>query len=154
MTQRIDAKKVAPEAYRAMTQLQGYVNTSGLDRKLLELVKTRASQINGCAYCIDMHTKDARAHGETEQRLYALNAWRETPFYTDKERAALAWTESLTLVSENHVPDAVYEEVKPHFPEKDLVDLTLAIVAINGWNRIVIGFRVEPGTYQVQAKAQ
>jgi AhpD family alkylhydroperoxidase len=113
-------------------------------------VKTRASQINGCAFCIDMHTKDARAAGETEQRLYALNAWRETPFYTDRERAALAWTETITLIGEGHAPDDVYEEVRQRFTEEELVNLTLAIVSINGWNRLCIAFRVLPGTYQVK----
>jgi AhpD family alkylhydroperoxidase len=152
MSERIKAANVDPGAYRAMAQLQGYVDHTGLDKKLLELVKTRASQVNGCAYCIDMHTKDARALGETEQRLYGLSAWRETPFYSDKERAALAWTEALTLVSQTHAPDDVYGEVRRHFSEQETVALTLAIVAINGWNRIAIGFRAEPGTYQVAAK--
>jgi AhpD family alkylhydroperoxidase len=117
---------------------------------LLGLVKTRASQINGCAFCIDMHTKDARAAGETEQRLYALNAWRETPFYTDRERAALAWTEAVTLINEGHAPDDVYEEVRQRFTEEELVNLTLAIVSINGWNRLAIAFRALPGSYQVK----
>jgi AhpD family alkylhydroperoxidase len=111
-------------------------------------VKMRASQINGCAFCLDMHSKDARAAGETEQRLYALDAWRETPFFTDRERAALAWTEAVTRVSETHVPDEIYETVRQHFTEKELVDLTLAIVAINGWNRLAISFRSVPGSYQ------
>jgi AhpD family alkylhydroperoxidase len=138
-----------------MFGLQKYVEASGLEAPLLELVKMRASQINGCAYCLDMHSKDARAAGETEQRLYVLNAWREAPFYTDRERAALAWTESLTLVSENHVPDEIYAEVRKHFSEAELVNLTLAVVAINGWNRISIGFRAEVGTYQpAQASAK
>ncbi len=131
-----------------MAALQSYVTHSGLEPALVELVKVRASQINGCAYCIDMHTKDARANGESEQRLYALNAWRETPFFTDRERAALAWTEALTLISRDQAPDPVYEEVQKHFNEKELVPLTLAIVAINGWNRVAIGFRAVPGTYQ------
>lgn len=152
MNQRINALNVAPDAYRAMAHLQSYVDHSNLDSKLLELVKTRASQLNGCAYCIDMHTKDARAMGETEQRLYALSAWRETPFYSEKERAALAWTEALTLISETHAPDDVYQEALRHFAGKELVDLTLAIVAINGWNRIAIGFRAEPGTYKAAVK--
>jgi AhpD family alkylhydroperoxidase len=108
----------------------------------------RASQINGCAYCLDMHSKDARAAGETEQRLYTLDAWRETPFFTDRERAALAWTEALTLVSQTHVPDAVFEEVRPHFSDEELANLSLAVVAINGWNRLMIAFRAVPGTYQ------
>ena len=150
MKPRLEYTKVAPGAYEAMRQLQRYASGSGLDPKLLELVKMRASQINGCAYCLDMHSKDARAIGETEQRLYALNAWHETPFYTDKERAALAWTEALTLVSETHAPDDIYEEVCKHFSEKELVDLTINFVAINGWNRLAIGFRSVPGAYQTK----
>jgi AhpD family alkylhydroperoxidase len=150
MQARLEPQKVAPEAYRAMLGLQSYVNNSGLEPALQELVKLRASQINGCAYCIDMHTKDARANGESEQRLYALSAWRETPFFTDRERAALAWTEALTLIAEDHAPDGVYEEVRSRFSEKELVALTMAIVAINGWNRIAISFRAVPGTYQPQ----
>ena len=148
MKARLEYGKVAPGAFEAMRQLQRYASSSGLDPKLLELVKMRASQINGCAYCLDMHSKDARSLGETEQRLYALNAWHETPFYTDKERAALAWTEALTLLSETHAPDDVYEEASRHFSEKELVDLTMTIVAINGWNRLAVGFRSVPGTYQ------
>ncbi len=136
-----------------MGSLDGYVHRCGLDAKLLELVKLRASLINGCAYCIDMHTKDARARGETEQRLYAVSVWRETPFYSDRERAALAWTEALTLISQTSAPDEVYEHARQHFTEKELVDLTLAIVAINGWNRFAIGFRTVPGSYQPSAAA-
>ncbi len=136
-----------------MSSLEGYVHRCGLDAKLLELVKLRASLINGCAYCIDMHTKDARARGETEQRLYAVSVWRETPFYSDRERAALAWTEALTLISQTSAPDEVYEHARQHFTEKELVDLTLAIVAINGWNRFAIGFRTVPGSYQPSAAA-
>ncbi len=124
------------------------MNSTGLETSLLHLVKTRASQINGCAWCLDMHTKDARADGETEQRLYALSAWRETPFYTSRERAALAWTESVTLVSQTDVPDQVYEEARKQFSEKELVDLTMAVIAINGWNRLNVAFRTVPGTYQ------
>ena len=131
-----------------MNGLEAYLEECGLEPSLLDLVRTRASQINGCAYCIDMHTKDARARGESEQRLYALNAWRETPFYTDRERAALAWTEALTLIFEGHVPDEVYEQARQHFTEQELVNLTLAVVSINGWNRIAISFRSVPGTYQ------
>lgn len=138
---------VAPDAMKAMLGLEKYVHGSGLEVKLYELVKTRASQINGCAYCLDMHTKDARKAGETEQRLYALPAWRETPFYTDRERAALEWTEALTLISTNHVSDELYAEVSKHFTEQELVALTMAIVAINGWNRLAISFRTEPGSY-------
>ncbi|HEY7336498.1 MAG TPA: carboxymuconolactone decarboxylase family protein [Bryobacteraceae bacterium] len=148
MEPRIEIGKVAPEAYRAMAGLQSYVTNSGLEPTLLELIKVRASQINGCAYCLDMHTKDARAIGESEQRLYALPAWRETPFFSDRERAALAWTEALTLISESHAPDDVFEEARQHFSEQELVDLTIGIVAINGWNRIAVGFRAVPGTYQ------
>ena len=148
MQSRIDATKVAPGAYQAMAGLEAYVRKSRLEPSLLELVKVRASLINGCAYCIDMHTKDARAKGETEQRLYATSAWRETPFFTDRERAALAWTEAITLINKDHAPDSVYEEVRQHFSEEELVNLTLAIVAINGWNRLAIGFRAVPGEYQ------
>lgn len=148
MQSRMAYGKVAPGAMRAMSELERYVHECGLEPSLLELVKLRASQINGCAYCIDMHTKDARARGETEQRLYELNAWRETPFYTDRERAALAWTEAVTLVSQTHVPDDVYEEARQHFTEEELVNLTTAVVAINGWNRLAISFRTVPGSYQ------
>ncbi len=136
-----------------MYGLERHVRQSGLERPLLELVKLRASQINGCAYCIDMHTKDARAEGETEQRLYALAAWRETPFYTERERAALEWTEALTLISQNHVPDELFERVRQRFSEEELVNLTLAVVAINGWNRMAISFRTVPGSYQRPAGA-
>ncbi len=148
MESRIDSAKIAPGAYQAMYALEKYVSESGLDHSLLDLVKVRASQINGCAFCIDMHTKDARARGETEQRLYELDAWRETSFYSSRERAALAWTEAVTLVASTHVPDDVFEEARREFSEKELVDLTLAVVAINGWNRLAIGFRKEAGTYQ------
>jgi AhpD family alkylhydroperoxidase len=149
MQQRLDVMKVAPGAYRAMSGLESYVRKSSrLEPSLLELVRMRTSQINGCAFCLDMHSKDARAEGETEQRLYCLDAWRETPFYSDRERAALAWTEAITMVSEDHVPDEVYDEVRERFSEEELVNLTLAIVAINGWNRLCIGFRVVPGGYQ------
>jgi AhpD family alkylhydroperoxidase len=148
MQQRINYIKVAPEGYKAMSALESYARHNGLESSLLELVKTRASQINGCAFCLDMHTKDARASGETEQRLYTLSAWHETPFFTERERAALAWTEAVTLVADSHVPDDVYELAHKHFSEKELVDLTLAIVAINGWNRLAIAFRAVPGSYQ------
>jgi len=148
MQARIAFDKTAPEGVKAMWTLENYVRHCGLEPSLLELVKFRASQINGCAYCIDMHTKDARAHGETEQRLYALSAWREAPFFTDRERAALAWTEAVTKVADGQVPDEVYELARRHFGEKELVDLTLAVVAINGWNRLAISFRKVPGTYQ------
>ena len=142
-----------PRALQAMLGLQRYVNESGLEHSLQELVKMRASQINGCAYCLDMHSKDARAAGETEQRLYMLDAWRESPVYTDRERAALEWTEAVTRVSEGHVPDSVYDVVRRHFSEEELVNLTLAVVAINGWNRLMISFRVEAGSYQPARKA-
>jgi len=148
MSTRIDYNKVSPGAFRAMFGLEKYVHECGLEPSLLQLVKMRASQINGCAYCLDMHSKDARAEGETEQRLYVLNAWREAPFYSERERAALAWTEALTLIAENHVPDEIYNEVRQHFSEKELADLSLAVIAINGWNRLSISFRAEVGTYQ------
>jgi len=150
MKERLNYAEIAPDALKAMLGLEKYVAGSGLERPLYELVKTRASQINGCAYCLDMHTKDARKAGETEQRLYALNAWRETPFYTERERAALEWTETLTLISENDVPDSLYDSVRKHFDEKEMVALTMAIIAINGWNRLAIGFRTVPGTYKPQ----
>jgi len=145
---RIDYRAASPEALKGMYELESFVRNSGLDHKLLHLIKTRASQINGCAFCIDMHTKDARAVGETEQRLYALNAWRETPFFTDQERAALAWTEALTNIQQGHAPDDVYDELTRHFSEQDIIALTLAITTINAWNRIAIGFRAPAGTYQ------
>jgi AhpD family alkylhydroperoxidase len=149
MQSRLDVQKVAPEAVKAVLQLQSYINNhSGLDHSLLNLVWLRASQINGCAWCIDMHTKDARAMGETEQRLYLLNAWREAPFYSDRERAALEWTEAVTLVAVDHVPDEVYERVKPHFNEKELANLALAIAQINVWNRLNVAFRHIAGDYQ------
>ncbi len=154
MQARIDFSKTDPAARNAMLGLEKYARSSGLEPSLLELVKMRASQINGCAYCLDMHSKDARAAGETEQRLYVLNAWREAPFYTDRERAALAWTEAVTLVAQDHVPDEVYEAVRKHFTEKELVDLTLAVVTINGWNRLSIAFRAEPGHYQPAPRGQ
>jgi AhpD family alkylhydroperoxidase len=152
MEERLKYAKVAPHGYRAMATLQRYVDDCGLEPLLLELVKMRASQINGCAYCIDMHSKDARAMGESEQRLYELNAWRETPFYSDRERAALLWTEELTLISQEHASDATYEEVRKYFSEEELVNLTLAIIVINGWNRLAIGFRSLPGVYQSTKK--
>jgi AhpD family alkylhydroperoxidase len=148
MKPRLNYIELSPKGFGAMLALETYVRQSGLDHRLLELVKIRASQINGCAYCLDMHTKDARAAGETEQRIYALNAWRETPFFDDRERAALAWTEAVTLVGEGHVPDEVYAATSQHFNQEQLVHLTFAVVAINGWNRLAIAFRSEPGTYQ------
>ncbi len=148
MKERLDYSKVAPEAMKAMIGLEKYVAGTKLDKTIFELVKIRASQINKCAYCIDMHTKDARKTGETEQRLYALSAWRETPFYTEKERAALAWTEALTLISENEITDDLYQNLSAHFDEEERVALTMAIVAINGWNRLAISFKTQAGTYE------
>ena len=154
MKARIDFNEVAPALTKALLQLEAYVNHhTGLDPVLLNLVRMRASQINGCAYCIDMHSKDLRAQDETEQRIYGLDAWREAPFYSDRERAALEWTEAVTLVSQTHVPDEVYERVRKQFSEADLVNLTAAIVAINGWNRLAISFRAVAGTYQPPAQA-
>jgi AhpD family alkylhydroperoxidase len=147
---RIDYGKIGREGVQAMWGLEKYVHDCGLEPSLRELVKFRASQINGCAYCLDMHAKDARAGGEMEQRLYALSAWRETPFFTDRERAALAWTEAVTQVAATGVPDDVYQTARQQFDEKELVDLTLTIVAINGWNRLAISFRKPPGTYHPQ----
>lgn len=152
MEPRLKYSKVSPEGTRAMLGIEAYVKSSGLEPELLELIRLRSSQLNGCAFCIDMHTKDARASGETEQRLYALSAWQETPFFTERERAALAWTEAVTLVSETRVPDEVFELARRHFSEKELVDLTLAIIAINGWNRLAIGFRSVPGSYQPERR--
>jgi AhpD family alkylhydroperoxidase len=148
MQPRLDITKVSPAALKTMLDIEAYLRKSGLERSLVHLIKMRASQINGCAYCLDMHSKDARAEGETEQRLYALDAWRETPFYSPRERAALAWTEALTRIAETHAPDDVYREARAQFSEQELVDLTLAVVVINGWNRIAIGFRGEVGNYQ------
>jgi AhpD family alkylhydroperoxidase len=147
MEPRLDYQKASPNAVKAMIGLDAAVHRSGLEPGLIELVKMRVSQINGCAYCLDMHSKDARARGETEQRLYGLDAWRETPYYTDRERAALEWTEAVTLVSQTHVPDEAFELVKKQFSDEEIMNLTLAIVAINGWNRIAIGFRLVPGDY-------
>lgn len=141
MQPRLDYSTPSPKVYKAMLALNKAVNECGLEKPLMELVKTRASQINGCAYCIDMHTQDARLAGETEQRLYLLNAWREAPFYTERERAALAWTESVTLVADTRVPDEVYEHARQHFNEEELVNLTMALVVINGWNRLCVSFR-------------
>jgi AhpD family alkylhydroperoxidase len=145
----MDYQKAVPkDALQALYALERAVRAGGLEHSLLELVKMRASQINGCAFCLDMHSKDARAEGETEQRLYGLSAWRETPYYSDRERAALEWTEAITLVSRDQVPDEVYERTRKHFNETELAVLTLAAVTINGWNRIAIAFRSVPGSYQ------
>jgi AhpD family alkylhydroperoxidase len=141
---RLNLRKVSPDLYKAMANLQNYVDASGLDRKLLDLVEIRASQINGCAYCIVMHTNDARKHGESDEWMHLLNAWREAPIYSARERAALAWTEAVTKVREDHVPDEVYDEARRHFSEKELVDLTAAVRAINAWNRALIAFRATP----------
>ena len=148
MKSRIDVNRVSPQSIRALIALGAQVETSGLEPALLRLVEMRASQINGCAYCLDMHSKDARADGETEQRLYVLDAWRETSLYTERERAALAWTEAVTRVTDGHVPDDVYAEVSEHFNEQELVALTLAVIAINSFNRVNIAFRIEGGSYQ------
>ena len=139
---------VAPDAYKAMLGLEKYMATSSIEKPLQHLIKLRVSQINGCAYCIDMHWKDLRAIGETEQRLYGLDAWRESPSYTERERAAFEWAESLTKVSDNHVPDSIYDIARSQFNEKELIDLTLGVVAINSWNRIAIAARTEPGHYK------
>ncbi|HEX3708820.1 MAG TPA: carboxymuconolactone decarboxylase family protein [Pseudolabrys sp.] len=149
MQQRIDFTKVNPAAYQAVAALQNYVDKSGLDAKLRELIKIRTSQINGCAFCLAMHTRNARKIGETDERMHLLDAWREAPVFTEKERAALAWTEALTLVSRTHAPDDIYDIVRRQFSEKEIVDLTAAIAAINTWNRFAIGFRVPP---QVESK--
>lgn len=149
MQPRLNAAKAAPKMYQAMTELEGKVRASGLEPSLIELVKTRASQINGCAFCIAMHTRDAIAHGEDPMRLYLLDAWHEAPCYTERERAALAWTDSLTLVAESHAPDADYETLRAQFSDEEQVKLTLLICTINAWNRIAIGFRAIP---QVEAR--
>jgi AhpD family alkylhydroperoxidase len=136
--------QAAPDTIKALSALETQIQASGLEQSLIELVKTRASQINGCAFCINMHTQDARKHGETEQRLYLLNAWREAPFYSERERAALAWTEAVTLISETHAPDEVYEQVRGEFSETETVSLTMLIATINAWNRLAIAFRSVP----------
>ncbi len=153
MTPRIDHRRAAPGAGRALLGVEEYVHASGLESGLLHLIKARASQLNGCAYCLDMHTKDARADGDTEQRLYLLPAWREAPFYTERERAALAWTEAVTLVNQQPVSDQVYDAVRRQFSERELVDLTMAVIAINGWNRLNVALRTEAGAYQPRAHA-
>jgi AhpD family alkylhydroperoxidase len=135
-------------AYHAMVGLETYLKQCGLEANLIHLMKMRASQINGCAYCIDMHSKDLRAAGDTEQRLYSLDAWRECPYYTDRERAALAWTEAVTLLNVDHVPDGVYDEVRKQFSAAEIADLTLAVATINAWNRLAVSARTTPGTYQ------
>lgn len=154
MQARIDVLKVSPAAIKTMLDMEAYLAKSSIERPLLHLIKMRVSQINGCAYCLDMHSKDARNEGETEQRLYLLNAWREAPFFSSRERAALAWAEALTLVSQTHVPDAAFEAARAEFSEAELVDLSLAIVAINGWNRLSVGFRAQAGHYRPAAGAR
>ena len=148
MQTRIDQTKVAPGALHAMLGLEKYLGQGVLPKPLRDLVNLRVSQINGCAFCIDMHWKDLRAAGEKEQRLYGLDAWAESPYYTDRERAALAWAEGVTRVADGHVPDSLFEETRREFSEAEMVDLTLAVVAINGWNRLNIAFRTPAGTYQ------
>jgi AhpD family alkylhydroperoxidase len=148
MSQRINYRNLAPEALEAMYGVENYVRKSGLEHSLLFLVKLRASYINGCAYCVDMHTTDARAEGETEQRLYAVAVWRETPFFTPRERAALAWTEAVTEIGRHGVSEELFRETREHFSERELVDLTMAVVAINSWNRLAIPFGAVPGSYQ------
>jgi AhpD family alkylhydroperoxidase len=148
MKMRLNYAKAAPGVYDAMDALDQYLANCGLEESLLHLVRLRASQVNGCAYCIDMHWKDLAAIGEKAQRMYSLDAWRESPYYTDRERAALEWTESVTRIADDHVPDAVFEEVRSHLNEKELSDLTLAVAAINAWNRLSIAARIVPGTYQ------
>lgn len=151
---RLDFFKSSPRGLAALRQLQGHVDGCGLEHALLELVKTRASQINGCAYCLDMHTKDARRAGETEQRLYTLSAWRETPFFSARERAALDWTEAITRIADSHIDDARYESLRQHFSDAEIVELTLAIIAINAWNRLAIPFRSPVGSYQPPGEAR
>jgi AhpD family alkylhydroperoxidase len=151
MKPRFNAMAVAPGGFQAMLGLEKYLHSAGLETNLIHLIKLRASQVNGCAYCIDMHWKDLRAAGETEQRLYGLDAWVEAPYYTDRERAALAWTEALTLITEGHASDAAYDAARAHFNEKELADLTLAIATINAWNRLAIAARSPAGSYKPAA---
>ncbi len=153
MAPRIDYRKASPGAVLAMMALEKHVAASTIEKPLYELVKLRASQINACAFCLDMHSKDARAQGETEQRIYGLSAWREAPWYTPRERAALAWTEALTLIAFERVPDALFEEARSQFSETELVDLTIGINAINGWNRIAVAFQLPVGDYRPAVKA-
>jgi AhpD family alkylhydroperoxidase len=148
MKSRIDFTHIPPQSLKPLFALGAQIEASGLEHSLLELVKMRSSQLNGCAHCLDMHSKDARAAGETEQRLYLLDAWRETSLYSERERAALAWTEAVTLVADGHVPDDVYGEASSHFSEQELVALTFAITAVNSWNRLNIAFRMEAGGYR------
>jgi AhpD family alkylhydroperoxidase len=153
MATRLKYQRVAPDAFRAMRAMEDYVKSTRLEHPLLELVKIRASYINACAYCIDMHTKDARADGETEQRIYAVPVWRETPFFTPRERAALAWTEAVTEIGRAGVPEELYQHAREHFGEAELVELTMAVIVINGWNRLSVAFQSEVGTYQPAARS-
>lgn len=148
MPQRLAYQSIAPEPLKAAMALEKYIHGCGIEPTLIHLLKLRASQINGCAFCIDMHSKDARAHGEEEHRLYALDAWRETPFFSDRERAALEWTEAVTRISKTHAEDHLFDALRPHFSEKEIVDLTWIVAAINLWNRLAISFRLEPGHYR------
>ena len=148
MKARLEMAKLSPAFYKAMLGLEQYLHSCGLEEGVIHLMKLRASQVNGCAYCIDMHWKDLRAFGETEQRLYGLGAWEESPYYTERERAALAWTEAVTKIREGHVPDAVFEEVKKQFSEKEMADLTAVVATINAWNRLAIATRSVAGEYQ------
>lgn len=148
MEERLDYFKIDPEAPKGLMEMEKYMIKSGFDKKLYHLIKLRASQLNGCAYCLDMHTKDAMKMGDTVQRLVGLDAWREAPYYTDKERAALEWTEVITLISQDHISDEIYENVRKHFSEQELLQLTIGIVAINGWNRLAIPFRTPAGNYE------
>jgi AhpD family alkylhydroperoxidase len=148
MQSRFNYAKLSSSGYQAMLGLEKYIDQCGLESVLLDLVRLRVSQINGCAYCIDMHWKDLRAAGENEQRLYSLDAWRECPYYTDRERSALAWAEALTLITQGHASDAAYEEAGAYLSEKEISDLTFAIAAINAWNRIAIPSRSVPGNYK------
>jgi AhpD family alkylhydroperoxidase len=146
--------KYTTKAYKGMEDLEAYLKESSLEEGLLHLIKLRASQINGCAYCLDMHWKDLRASGENEQRMYSLDAWRECPYYSERERAALAWTEAVTKISEGHAEDSLYDEVRKHFNDRELADLTVAVATINAWNRLAIASRMEPGTYQAEKKVE
>src|SRR5580765_3978209 len=154
MEARLEYRKFSQDALQAMLALEKYIAGCGLDHRFVHLLKLRASQINGCAYCIDMHSLDARAAGEPEQRLYALDAWRETPFYDDRERAGLAWIEAVTLVAQTHVPDSVYEEARRHFSEQEIVDLTYLAATINAWNRLAVSLRAVPGRYRAAKESR
>lgn len=153
MKARMNYAKAAPVLSNAMNALENYIDNCGIEPGLQDLMKLRASQLNGCAYCIDMHTLDARARGETEQRLYSLSAWQDTPFYSERERAALLWTEKVTLIAVDHVPNEVYEQVRQHFSEQELANLTMILATINAWNRLCISFRSVPGHYKPQIHA-